>query len=337
MRKTVKVLERILATIPLIAVLIVLVFLFVRMIPGDPVDIMMGQSGNVTAEQIAALQRDLGLDQPMATQLKRFLGGLARGDLGYSFRERQPVAEVLRRSFPATIELALAALCFALLLGLPIGIVSAVYQNSPLDRLAMAGSFFGISMPAFWTGIMAMLLFSLTLKWLPTGGRIDHTIPFDPVTGFYIYDAIAAGNWRALGSVLRHLVLPGMVLGLELTAIISRVMRSSMLESLRQDYVQFARAKGVSGTGVVVRHTVPNALIPTVTVVGLQAGVLLGGNMIIETVFSWPGLGRLVVSAIFNRDYAVVQGAVLLYAVTFVAANLAVDIIYTYLNPKISL
>lgn len=337
MPKALKLLERILATIPLMVVLIILVFVFVRMIPGDPVDIMMGQAGNVTEAEIAAIRRDLGLDQPLGTQLQSFLSGLLKGDLGYSFRERQPVADLLGRTFPATVELALAALGFALLLGLPIGIISAVRQNSLTDRLAMAGSFFGISMPAFWAGIMGILLFGVYWKWLPPGGRIDLSIPFEPVTGFYLYDSLVAGNWPAFRSALRHLILPGMVLGLELTAIVARVMRSSMLQSLRQDYIQFARAKGVAGAAVVVHHAVPNALIPTVTVVGLQAGVLLGGNMIIETIFSWPGLGRLVVEAIFSRDYAVVQGAVLLYAVTFVVANLLVDLVYTYLNPKITL
>ena len=201
----------------------------------------------------------------------------------------------------------------------------------------MGGAFLGISMPAFWLGIVLIMFFSVRLRWLPVQGRIDYDAGLQEVTGFYVLDSIITGNGAALVSSIEHLILPSIALGAAVAAIIARVLRSSLLESLRSDYVRLARAKGASENRVVMRHALRNALIPTVTVVGLQVGVLLGGNMIVETVFGWPGLGRLVVDAIFDRDFPLVQGAVLVYAFTFIVANLIVDVLYTYLNPKIEL
>jgi len=218
----------------------------------------------------------------------------------------------------------------------PIGILSAVKQYSLIDRLSMAGAFVGISLPAFWLGIMAILIFSVKLKWLPVAGRIDYQAGLKVITGFYVLDSLLTGNTQALVSSLKHLVLPSASLGAAMAAIVARVLRSSMVEVLRQDYITLARAKGQHEFWVVMRHALRNALIPTVTVVGLQTGVLLGGNMIVETVFGWPGLGRLAVSAIYARDFPLVQGVVMVYAFTYVAANLLVDILYTYLNPKIT-
>lgn len=226
---------------------------------------------------------------------------------------------------------------FALIIAVPIGIISAVQQNSLIDRLSMAASFLGSSMPGFWLGIVLILVLSVQFKLLPVQGRLHHSIELETITGFYVIDSIITGNWEALGNALRHLVLPSIALGSSVAAIIARVLRSSMLEVLRSDYVQLARAKGAPEYMVILKHGLRNALIPTVTVVGLQVGALLGGNMIIETVFGWPGLGRVVVSAIFNRDFPLIQGAVMIYAFTFVMANLIVDILYTYLNPKITL
>ena len=260
-----------------------------------------------------------------------------QGDLGYSYIKKQPVTTLIGERLPATIELATAALLFALMVAFPIGIISAVRQNSPLDRLSMATAFLGISMPSFWLGIILILVFSVWLRWLPVQGRIGPNLDLDTITGFYIIDSIITRNWAALWSSLRHLVLPAVTLGAAVAAIVARVLRSSMLETLRADYVQLARAKGAPENLVVGKHALRNALIPTVTVVGLQVGVLLGGNMIVETVFGWPGLGRMVVEAIFNRDFPLVQGAVMIYAFTFVMANLIVDVMYTYLNPKITL
>ena len=335
--RAVRILERVLTALPMSLLMLLLVFGFVRLLPGDPVDIMMGQSGNVSQAEIDALRRELHLDRPLPEQLAIFLRGLLRGDLGTSFREQRPVAEVIGDAFPATVELALAALLVALLIGLPIGVLSAVRRNSWFDRLAMGVSFLGISMPAFWLGIMAIMLFSVHLGWTPVQGRLSAGIAPPDLTGLYVLDGLLTRDWALLKDALLHLLLPAVTLAAELTAIIARVTRSSMLEALQMDYVTAARARGVPEWQVVLRHALRNALIPTVTVAGLQLGVLLGGNMIVETVFGWPGLGRLVVGAIFGRDYALVQGAVMLYALTFLIANLLVDILYTQLNPKLEL
>jgi peptide/nickel transport system permease protein len=335
--RAVKILERILATIPIMFGVAVIVFLFMRLSPGDPVDIMMGRGGVISEGESERLKREFNLDKPLPVQLGLFLQGAIRGDLGNSYIQRRPVTEIITERLPATIELALGALIFALVIAFPIGIISAVKRNSIIDQVSMAGAFLGISMPAFWLGIVLILIFAVQLKWLPVQGRIGFGVGLEEVTGFYVLDSIITGNNEALVSSLKHLILPSVSLGAAVAAIVARVLRSSMLEVLRQDYITLARAKGQLESLVIVKHALRNALIPTITVVGLQVGVLLGGNMIVETVFSWPGLGRVVVSAIFDRDFPLVQGAVMIYAFTFVMANLIVDILYTYLNPKITL
>jgi peptide/nickel transport system permease protein len=335
--RAVKIAERVLFTIPIMFGVAVIVVVFVRLTPGDPVDIMMGQEGVVTQGEIDNLRAEFNLDKPLLVQLGYFLGDAVRGDLGYSYVKRQPVTTLIFDHLPATIELAAGSLLFALVVAFPIGIISAVRQNSLVDRLSMAVSFTGSSMPGFWLGIMLILLFSVRYKWLPVQGRLGYDVNLHTITGFYVLDSILTLNWPALKDSVAHLLLPSITLGASVAAIVARVLRSSMLEVLRSDYVQLARAKGAPESVVVLKHALRNALIPTVTVVGLQVGVLLGGNMIVETVFGWPGLGRLVVSAIFNRDFPLIQGAVMIYAFTFVVANLIVDVMYTYLNPKITL
>jgi peptide/nickel transport system permease protein len=335
--RAVKVLERILAVIPIMLGVAIIVFLFMRLTPGDPVDIMMGAGGAVSAGEMEQLRHEFHLDEPLHVQLWLFLKDAVRGDLGYSYIQKRPVTELISERLPATIELALGALFFALLVAIPIGIYSAVRQYSVVDRFGMATAFLGISMPAFWLGIILILIFSVRLKWLPVQGRITFGIELQHITGLYVLDSILTGNGPALVSSVKHLILPSIALGAAVAAIVARVLRSSMVEILRQDYVTLARAKGQKESLVVMKHALRNALIPAVTVVGLQVGVLLGGNMIIETVFGWPGLGRLVVDAIFKRDFPLVQGAVMVYAFTFVIANLIVDVLYTYLNPKIEL
>jgi peptide/nickel transport system permease protein len=335
--RAVKILERILYAIPIMFGVAVVVFIFVRLTPGDPVDIMMGQGGSISSGEIEQLRAEFHLDEPLVTQLWYFLRDAARGDLGYSYVRKQPVTTLIATRFPATIELAAGALFLALLIAFPIGIISAIKQNSLVDRLSMSFSFLGISMPGFWLGIVLILIFAVSLRWLPVQGRLSSEITLQHITGFYVIDSILTRNWPALWSSVRHLILPSITLGAAVAAIVARVLRSSMLEVLRSDYVQLARAKGAPEWLVIVKHALRNALIPTVTVVGLQVGVLLGGNMIIETVFGWPGLGRLVVDAIFNRDFPLIQGAVMVYALTFILANLIVDVLYTYLNPRITL
>jgi ABC-type dipeptide/oligopeptide/nickel transport system permease component len=335
--RTAKIVERILIVIPIMFGVAIVVFLFMRLTPGDPVDIMMGQGGAVSTGEIEQLRHEFHLDEPLLTQLWLFLKDAVQGDLGYSYVQKRPVTELIAERLPATIELALSALFISLLVAMPIGIISAVRQNSMVDRLSMAGSFLGISMPSFWLGIILILLFSVRLHWLPVQGRIDFGLKLQRITGMYVVDSLLTRNWLALKSSIEHLILPSIALAAGVAAIIARVLRSSMVETLRQDYVTLARAKGQSEFLVVTKHTLRNALIPTVTVIGLQVGVLLGGNMIVETVFGWPGLGRLVVDAIFKRDFPLVQGAVMVYAFTFVIANLTVDILYNHLNPKITL
>ena len=335
--RAIKILERSLTTIPIMFGVAIVVFLFMRLTPGDPVDIMMGQGGAVSAGEMEQLRAEFHLDQPLFIQLWLFLEGAVRGDLGYSYVQKLPVTRLLVERLPATIELATAALLVSLTLALPVGILSAARQNSLLDRFSMAGAFLGISMPGFWLGIVLILIFAVRLHWLPVQGRVDFEAQLAPVTGFFVLDSLLSGNRAALISSLKHLALPALTLGAPVAAVVARVIRSSMLETLRSDYVTLARSKGLPEWGVVFNHALRNALIPTVTVVGLQVGVLLGGNMIVETVFGWPGLGRMVVGAIFDRDFPLVQGSVMIYAFTFVIANLVVDVLYTYLNPKITL
>jgi len=335
--KSVKILERVLGTIPIMFGVAIIVFFFIRLTPGDPVDIMMGGGGSISAGELENLREEFHLNEPLHIQLWYFIRDAAQGDLGYSYVLKQPVTALIGERLPATIELALGALIFSLLVAFPIGIISAVKQNSWLDRISMSTAFLGISMPGFWLGIILILLFSVRLHWLPVQGRITLGTGLEQRTGYFVLDSILTGNMKALQSSLLHLVLPSVTLGAPVAAVIARVLRSSMLETLRSDYVTLARSKGVAEWWVVIKHALRNAMIPTVTVVGLQVGILLGGNMVIETVFGWPGLGRMVVKAIFDRDFPLIQGAVMIYAFTFVMANLIVDVMYTYLNPRIRL
>ncbi|HSB80409.1 MAG TPA: ABC transporter permease [Candidatus Methylomirabilis sp.] len=328
--------RRLLGTIPLILGVGVIVFAFMRLLPGDPVDIMMGKGGAVSAEEMAAQRREFALDQPLPKQLGLFLTRAAQGDLGTSFVKRRPVARLIWETLPATLELAAAAVLLAVAVGVPVGVLAAIRRGSWLDRLSMAVTYLGVSMPAFWLGIVAIILFAVKLGWFPTSGRASMaSLLIPPTTGFLIVDALLAGRVAAAWDALRHLILPAAALALAVAAILARMVRSSMLEVLRQDYVRTARAKGLGELRVLFRHAMKNALIPAVTVVGLQIGALLGGNMVVETVFGWPGMGRLAVDAIFNRDYPLVQGVVMVYAITFVLANLAVDLLYSVLDPKI--
>lgn len=335
--RALRIVERLLYTIPIMLGVAIIVFMFVRLTPGDPVDVLMGRGGAISAGELDQLRSEFHLDEPILTQLRFFLSDAVRGDLGYSYIRKQPVTTLIADRLPATIELAGAALLAALMVAIPIGLISAMRQNKLIDRLSMGASFLGISMPGFWLGIILILIFSVNLGWLPVQGRIAADVRLDRITGFYLVDSVLTGNWTAFGSSLRHLILPAITLAAPLAAIVARILRSSMVEALRSDYVMLARAKGARESRAVVKHALRNALIPTVTVVGLQVGVLLGGNMIIETVFAWPGIGRLVVDAIFNRDFPLIQGTVIVYAFTFVVANLIVDVSYTYLNPKLTL
>jgi peptide/nickel transport system permease protein len=334
--RLVRIIERLLAAIPVVLGVLIIVFFFMRLLPGDPVEIMLGDSA-ASKMEMESLRSELHLDKPLYQQLWLFVSGVVKGDLGNSLDKRKPVATLLAETLPPTIELTLAIFLVAILIALPVGVLTSLRPGSWIDRVTMTGALLGISMPNFWFGLILILFFSVHLGWFPTSGQIDATLDLTRITGFMTIDAILSGNGEALKNVLLHLFLPATTLGMAFAALMARVIRSSMLETMRMEYVVAARAKGVSEPMVVIRHALRNALIPVVTVAGLEVGMLLGGNMIVETIFSWPGLGRLVVSSIFARDYVVVQCAVMLYALIYVAANLAVDLIYTFLNPKIEL
>lgn len=331
-----KLLERIAQLLPVLLGVSVIVFVMMALTPGDPVQIMIGDQ-SITPEQEAELRRGLGLDRPMIERFFIFLGDAVQFDFGESFYHRRPVGDVIAERLPATIELSLVALIVALFTAIPLGVLAAIRKNSIFDRIATVGSLLGVSLPGFWFGILLLMLFAVHLHILPVSGRIGFDAEVRMVTGFLLIDTLLAGNLRAFGDALAHLILPAITLGLPMTAILMRVTRTSMLEVLRQDYVTFADAKGLSRRRVLFRHALKNALIPTVSVAAIETGSLLGGNMIVETVFGWPGLGRLVVESIFLRNYPLVQAAVLFYAVTYVLLNFIADLLYTVLNPRVKL
>lgn len=332
----IKLLERMVQLVPVLIGVTAIVFLMITLTPGDPVEIMLGDA-KVTAEQQQALRRDMGLDRPLAERFVRFSWNAVHGDFGRSFFHRRPVSEVIGERLPATIELTLVALALALGMAIPLGVAAAVHPSRWIDRLTGGGALIGVSLPSFWCGILLIQLFAVKLGLLPVAGRIGLSAEVAPVTGLLLVDTLIAGRIDAFGDALRHILLPALTLALPMAAVLMRVTRGAMLEALRADYVTFAEAKGLSRARVLYVHALKNALTPTVTVAAIETGALLGGNMIVETVFGWPGLGRLVVEAIFARNYPLVQAAVLLYAVTYVFINLLADLAYTLLNPRVRL
>lgn len=329
-------LERLLQLIPVLLGISAIVFAMIALTPGDPVEIMLGET-QTTPEQIAALRIDMGLDRPAHERFLLFLGNAATGNFGLSFFHRQPISDVILSRLPATIELTFAAMVLALATAVPLGVLAAVRKNTYLDRVATAASLLGVSMPGFWFGILLIMFFPVYLGVLPVSGRIGFGSEVPNFTGFLLVDTLAAGQLDSFYDALRHLLLPAVTLALPTAAILMRVTRTSMLEVMRQDYITFAEAKGLSRRRVLARHALKNALMPTVTVAALETGVLLSGNMIVETVFGWPGLGRLVVEAIFHRNYPLVQASVLVYVVTYVFLNFLADLLYTVLNPRVRL
>ena len=327
------IMKRILLLIPVLLGVSIIVFGVTHAFTTDPASTILGQ--HATEAQITALDEKLGFNLPIPVQYWRYFLGLIRGDLGESLYSSTPVINELMARFPATAELALAATIFATIFGVVVGLVSAVKKNTWVDYTSMAGALAGVSIPVFWLGIMLIILFGVILKWLPTNGRIDVGALVPKVTGLYTVDTLITGHFDMFANAVSHLVLPTVTLGLYSTAIIARMTRSAVLETLEQDYIRTAWAKGLTEKIVVLRHALRNALIPVVTVIGLQLGALLGGAVLTETVFSWPGIGKYTVDAITKSDYPVICGAVLLVAFIFVAVNLVVDIIYALLDPRI--
>lgn len=325
--------KRILMLIPVMLGVSIIVFLIMRVFSPDPAPIVLGQ--HATVEAADAWREANGLNDPLYIQYFHFIGGALTGDLGTSYFTKTPVSQEIFARFPATIELAVAAILFAALFGILIGVVSAVKKNSIFDHAGMVLALVGVSMPIFWLGILLIILFAGVFQILPSGGRIDPLLQPASVTGFYLIDTLLAGDWEGFADALHHLILPALALGMYSMAIIARMTRSSMLETLNQDYIRTARAKGISKGKVVFHHALRNAMIPVTTVIGLQLGSLLGGAVLTETVFSWPGIGNYTVQCILKSDFPVVQGVVLLIAFVFVLINLAVDIIYALIDPRI--
>jgi dipeptide transport system permease protein len=334
------ILRRLLVLIPTILGVTLLTFSLIRLIPGDPVEVMMGERSLDPEIHAAALAR-LGLDQPLYVQYGHYLGQLIHGDLGVSLKSQTSVWTEFKALFPATLELSLVALFLALVLGMVAGVLAAVKRGTWMDHTVMTVALTGYSMPIFWWGLLLILIFSVGLGWTPVSGRIDLMFDVPPHSGFMLWDAWLAQradpelNQGAVWDALRHLILPAIVLGTIPLAVIARMTRSSMLEVLREDYVRTARAKGLSPLRVIFVHTLRNALIPVLTVVGLQVGTLMGGAVLTETIFSWPGIGKWLIDAIGRRDYPVVQNGILLIATLVILTNFMVDILYGIANPRI--
>ena len=312
----------------------VLTFFIAHVIPADPVLAALGQ--NAREEQIEAYRRAYGLDRPVPVQFAAYLARLARGDLGVSIRTRRPVAEDLAEFLPATVELGGAAWLVALLLGIPAGILSAVYRDRLFDHLARLAALAGASLPVFWLGLVLLGTFYYRLRWLPGPGRLDVVLSPPPArTGLLVVDAALAGDRVVLHNALAHLVLPALTLGLFSTAVIARMTRSAMLEVLSQDYVRTARAKGLPRRRVVMRHALQNAMIPTLTIIGISFGSLLSGAVLTETIFAWPGLGRYATASAVNLDFPAVMGVTLVVALLYAVVNLLVDLLYARLDPRV--
>jgi len=352
------IIQRLLLLIPVLLGISIVTFSMLRLIPGDPARVMLGE--HATEEQIAEFRKRMGLDDPLYVQYFRYLQSLMRGDLGRAILTNEKVVVELAQRLPATIELSLGAMFIACVVGITAGVIAAYWHNSFFDLLTMAGALVGVSMPIFWLGLLLMFLFGYKLKWLPPSSRVTVGVELMTITeayhldqiftgelgakvialcdflsNFYVLTSIVTGNWAALRDVLSHLILPSIALGTIPMAIIARMTRSSLLEVLGEDYIRTARAKGLRERAVLMRHAMKNAFLPIITVIGLQMGLLLSGAILTETIFSWPGMGRLVVNRVLARDYPSVQGSVLVIALLFVFINLIVDISYAYLDPRI--
>ncbi|HEX7172062.1 MAG TPA: ABC transporter permease [Candidatus Limnocylindria bacterium] len=328
------ILRRLLLLIPILLGLTVIIFLFIRLLPGDPASAILGE--RATPESLARVREALGLDRPLPEQYWEYVSGLARGDLGSSFLTNRDVVDDFLQRFPATLELTLAAMLFALVLGIPLGMLTAKRRGSWVDNLGTVVSLIGISIPIFFLGLMLKFLFAIHWPILPDSGRIDlieYLIP--RVTNLMTVDALLAGEWGGFVDALRHLVLPGIALGTIPLAIIMRITRASVIDVLNEDYVRTANAKGLHGDVVDRRHVLRNAMLPVVTVIGLQTGLLLGGAILTETIFGWGGVGKWIYDAVLSSDYQVIQSGVLLLALIFVLVNLVVDVSYAFLNPRI--
>ena len=309
-------------------------FVFIRTLPGDPVMLMAGERG-MDPQRHAELMAEMGFDKPIIVQYGLYLKQLAGGNFGTSIITKQPVLKEFADLFPATVELSLCAMLIAVFFGLPAGMIAATRRGSIFDHSVMTGALTGYSMPIFWWGLLLIIFFSGILGWTPVSGRVSLLYFFEPVTGFMLIDSLLSGQAGAFSSAVSHLILPAIVLGTIPLAVIARQTRSAMLEVLSEDYVRTARAKGLGPMRVIGLHALRNAMIPVITVIGLQVGVLFAGAILTETIFSWPGIGKWMVDSIFRRDYPAVQGGLLLIAAIVMIVNLVVDLLYGLINPQI--
>ncbi|HEX9903908.1 MAG TPA: ABC transporter permease subunit [Propylenella sp.] len=328
------ILGRVAVLIPTFIGVSIIAFSFIRLLPGDPVMLMSGERV-MDPERYQQIMHQLGYDRPLLVQYLDYLAGILTGDFGTSIVTRRPVLQEFFNLFPATLELSICAIVFAVALGMPAGIFAAVKRGSSLDQVVMGIALIGYSMPIFWWGLLLIILFAGILGWTPVSGRISLLYFFPPVTGFMLIDALLSGQPGAFRSALSHLILPTIVLGTIPLAVIARQTRSAMLEVLGEDYVRTARAKGLPPLRVVGIHALRNALIPVITTIGLQVGVLMAGAILTETIFSWPGIGKWMVDSVFKRDYPVIQGGLLIIAGIIMLVNLTVDLLYGLINPRI--
>jgi peptide/nickel transport system permease protein len=328
------IIRRFFIMIPTLLGVTFIVFLMLHFTPGDPAELLMGE--RASEEALQAIREHLGLNEPLYVQYGLFLKQLMKGDLGETIWTRQDVWIEIKQRFPATIELSLVALFISCVFGMILGIISATKQYSIFDYLSMLGALAGVSMPIFWLGLVFMLIFSLNLGWLPMSARLSVGVDLETITNFYVLDALLTRNWVALKDALWHLIMPAVTLSTIPTAIIARMTRSSMLEVLRQDYIKTAKAKGLSQFSVIFKHALRNALIPVVTTIGLQFGVLMAGAILTETIFAWPGVGKWMYDAVMQRDYMVIRSGTLFIATIFILINLCVDVLYAVINPRIS-
>jgi peptide/nickel transport system permease protein len=329
------VVRRLLLLVPILIGLSLLVFLWIRALPGGPAQALLGE--RATDAQIQQIEREYGLDKPVYVQYWRYVKTVGRLDFGQSVTTRRDVTEELKQKFPATVELAVAAMLFSIVFGIPLGFFAAKRYGGVFDNASLIASLLGVSIPVFFLGIILKYIFAIQLGLLPTVGRIDVLIDLEHPTNFYVLDALIAGDIHAFFDTLKHLVLPAIALGSIPLAIIARITRAAVLDVQNEDYVRTARAKGMSPSIVDRRHVLRNALLPIVTVIGLQVGFLLAGAVLTETVFAWPGIGTWLVDAIESRNYPVLQGGILFVALVFVIVNLIVDVSYAFLNPRIRL
>ena len=326
-------LQRLAGTVPVLLLISLLVFLLIHAAPGDPTLLLLGEETN--AADIAKAKERWGLDQPVYLQYLKFLKSAATGDFGKSFKYAEPVTNVIKTRLPATLELAIFAIVIATVLAIPLGVWAGSRPNSWIDNLGTTFGLFGISMPSFWLAIMLILFLAGVLNILPTSGRSTYGVAGPEITGFYLFDSLLQKNWKAVWDALTHIFMPALALGVNMLGILMRVTRSAVLEVMNEEYVTTARAKGLAEKNVVWRHVTSNALIPVITVVGLELGTLLSGSIIVETVFSWPGSGSLLISALNARDYPLVTGLVMTYTGAFVLINLIIDGLYAVIDPRI--